>query len=185
MSRIQYLNDVTGSLQEAHGSDSRLNVSSRADGRAYYNSRDQGQCFTLVFDHQSAAAGEFSAYWQNTSADKELVISSVGLNSVEASRIKLHFVTGTAAGGSSGSPVNMNKVASKQAGSVARIGASGDAITGLTSAGLIDFAAVTATGHEEFRLSDRIRLGQNDAIALEYDEGTTGDFYGVIFGYFE
>jgi len=64
-------------------------------------------------------------------------------------------------------------------------GSAATGITGLTSAGLIDFAYVQATGHQEFRLKDRLRLGQNDAIAVEYDEGTTGDFSGVIFGYFE
>jgi hypothetical protein len=58
-------------------------------------------------------------------------------------------------------------------------------ITGLTTDGLIDFVYVPATGHEEFRLDDRLRLGQNDAIAVEYDEGTAGDMSGVIFGYFE
>ena len=42
-----------------------------------------------------------------------------------------------------------------------------------------------AYGHEEFRLDDTIRLGQNDAIAIEYEAGTTGDVAGVVFMYFE
>lgn len=185
MPRIDYINDVTGSLQEVRGSDSRLNVSARADARAYYNSRDVEQTYTVVFDHQGAAAAEYSVYWQNVSKTDTLVISSIGVNSVNASRIKLWFVTGTAAGGTVLTPTNTNKHSSSDADSLSRQGDSGDAISGLTTDGVIDFLAVGATGHEEFRLSDRLRLGQNDAIALEYDEGTTGDFWGVIYGYFE
>ena len=42
-------------------------------------------------------------------------------------------------------------------------------------------------GHEELRLDDRVRLGQNDAIALEVDAVTSGTplVFGVLFGYFE
>jgi hypothetical protein len=186
MARIEYINDVNGSFQEAHGSDNRLNVSARSDNRAYYNSRDSGRCFTLAYDHQSAVAGEYSIYWQNTdTTGRDLVISSVGLNSAEASRIKLQFVTGTAAGGTVVTPLNTNGGKSNAASATCRQGASGDAITGLTTAGTLDFAYVQATGHEEMRLTDRVRLGQNDAIALRYDEGTTGDFAGVIFAYYE
>lgn len=185
MARIEYLNDVTGSLQEARGSDNRLNVSSRADSRSYYNSRDEGRTFALVFDHQTAAAAEESVYWQNTSTTRTLVISSIGLNCVQNARIKLKFVTGTATGGTAVTPVNMNKQSSNAAEATARVGAAADAIGNLTDAGDIDFAWVFTNGHEEMRLGDRVRLGQNDAIALEYVEGTSGDFAGVIFGYYE
>lgn len=186
MARTEYKNDQTRALEEAEGSDGRLNVSSRADGRGYYNSRDEKQCYTVAFDFQSAAAGEFAAYWKNESTSKELVISSIGLNSVEASRIKLWVVTGTAAAGTVLTPTNLNVPSSKAATAIAMEGGSASTgITGLTGAKLIDFAYVSATGHEEFRLDDRLRLGQNDAIAIEYDEGTGGDLSGVIFGYYE
>lgn len=187
MARIDYKNDITRAVEEAEGSDGRLNVSSRSDDRAYYNSRDEEQCYTVPFDFQDAAAGEFAVYWKNTSTNgKDLIISSVGVNSVEFSRIKLWFVSGTASGGTSLSPTNLNRASSNAATAIAMEGGSASTgITGLTGENLIDFLYVSATGHEEFRLSDRIRLGQNDAIAIEYDEGTTGDISGVIFGYYE
>ena len=127
------------------------------------------------------------AYLKNESTTgKTLVISGIGVNSVENSRIKLWYVTGTAAGGTSITPTNMNKASGNAATATAMEGASAaTGITGLTTDSLIDFLYIQATGHEEFRLDDRLRLGQNDAIALEYFEGTTGDFSGVIFGYFE
>ena len=185
MAEIQYENDSNGAVQRTRGSDNRLNTTSRVDGRVYYNSRDKGRAFTLVFDHQTAAAGEFSVYWKNTSNTRKLVIAHAGANSVEASRVKLHFVTGTAAGGSTITPVNLNRESSNAAEATCRQGAAGDAITGLTSAGVIDFEWVEATGHAEFRVDDAIRLGEGDAIAIEYDEGTSGDFGGVIFAYYE
>lgn len=186
-SQIEYKSDKTRGKEDVEGSDGRLNTSSRSDERAYYNSRDEEQCYTVPFDFQNATAGEFGVYWKNTNTnDKELVISSIGINSVEASRIKLWFVSGTAAGGTSIVPTNLNRHSSNSASASAMEGGSGaTGITGVTGESLIDFLYVSAAGHEEFRLSDRIRLGQNDAIALEYNEGTTGDFSGVIFGYYE
>ena len=64
-------------------------------------------------------------------------------------------------------------------------GSSATGITGLTSAGVIDCARAAAGSHQEFRLDDRLRLGQNSAIAIEYDSGADGDTDGVIFGYYE
>lgn len=185
MSKIEYYNQNTGSLQQAKGSDGRLNTSARADGRAYYNSRDREQCYTLVFDHQGAVAGEFSAYFKNTSPDLMFVVSSVGINCAQNARIKLHWVAGTVTGGAVITPANLKVSSPKKAAATACQGLSGDSILGIASNATLDFAAVLANGHEEMRLSDRIRLGQDEAIALEYDEGTTGDFFGVIFGYFE
>lgn len=184
---IQFTSDNTGSLEKTKGSDSRLNVSARTDARSYYNSRDKGQTYSMVFDMQSAAAGEHVVYFVNTSTTGLVfVVDAIGVNSVEASRLKLWFVSGTAAAGNELTPTNLNRNSANAATATAREGGSAaTGITGLTNEAIIDMAYVPATGHEEFRLKDRIRLGQNDAIAIEYDEGTTGDVSGVIFGYYE
>jgi hypothetical protein len=184
---IQFTSDSNGCLEKMMGSDGRANVSSRSDSRAYYNSRDKAQTYSIPFDFQSAAAGEFGAYFKNTSTIGQVfVVDAIGVNSVEASRIKLWFVTGTATGGTLITPTNLNSASGNEAPAIAMEGASaGTGITNLTAAGVIDFAYVAATGHEEFRLGDRLRIAPNDAIAIEYEEGTTGDTSGVIFGYFE
>ena len=182
MARIEYKNDSTRALEEMEGSDGRANVSSRSDSRAYYNSRDAKQTYSVPYDHQS---GEFSLYLENTSSTKEMVISRASVNSVEFSRVKLWFVSGTAAGGTIITPTNLNKGSSNDADALVRQAAAGDAITGLTTQGQIDIEFVSATGHGEFLLNDTVRLGQNDAIAIEYDEGTTGDLAGVIDIFFE
>ena len=62
MGRVDFANSQTGAFQEAHGSDNRLDVSSRSAPRGYYNSRDNEQTYTVAFDHQTAAAGEYSGH---------------------------------------------------------------------------------------------------------------------------
>lgn len=184
--KIDFKNDNTRAQEETEGSDGRLNVSSRADNRAYYISRDKGQCYTLPYEFNTSGTGEYAAYLKNTSTDKTMVISSVGLNSEVATRFKLEFVTGTAAAGDTVIPTNVNNSSPNDAVVSAMEGASaGTGITGLTAVNIIDYAFCTATGHEEMRLSDRVRLGQNDAIALQVSETAGGDVAGVIFFFYE
>ena len=76
MSRIQYINDKTGTFQEAQGSDGHLNVSARADTRSYYNSRNEGQTYSLTWDNTNTSSGETVVHWKNISTSKTLVISS-------------------------------------------------------------------------------------------------------------
>ena len=182
---IQYTSDATGSIQKTMGSDGRLNVSSRADSRSYYNSRDEQQAYSISYNMDVAAAGEYIVYLQNNSTTgKILVVDAIGINSDSEARFKLWYVTGTASGGNTLTPTNLNKSSSNAATATVREGGTeATGIAGLTTSGLVDF--LFCNGHEEFRLGDRLRLGQNDAIAIEMDEGTAVDSFGVIFGFFE
>lgn len=185
MSWIDFNNDITGAHETAKGSDGRLNVSARSDSRDYYNSRDKGQCYALSFAHAGAVAGEYSVYLKNTSTDKTLVISTIELNSVENSQIKIWEVTGTATGPAEVTPKNLNLASSNDA-TVQAMVDDGTAISGLTVEGTaIEHIFCSANSHENAEMKDRLRLGQNDAIALEYDAGTTGLFAGTIFFYLE
>lgn len=180
---LEFFGDILRHQQQVSGSDGRLNVSSRSDNRAYYNARDEGRAFNLTYDHQTAAPGEFCAYWKNTDPNLQLVISSIGANVETAARVELHRVTGTVAGGEVITPINPTP-SSNSANAVCRQGLSSDALTGLTSDGRIDFIGIGPTSHEEFRLHDVVRLGQNQAVALKMFQGTT-DLWGVMFGYYE
>lgn len=182
---LQYTSDNTGSVEKAQGSDNRLNVSSRQDSRSYYNSRDQSQTFTLLWDDASSAAGDFVAYWKNTdTTGKVLVIDAVGVNSLaNAASFKLHRVTGTATGAAV-TPFCSNQAVAKDANAVG-VEAAGTAISGLTSAGVFDHVLCPADGHEEMRLDDRVRVGQGQAVAIEFEQGTTSRTIGVIWGYYE
>jgi len=189
--RIQYIDDVNGNFQEAHGSDGRLNVSSRQDERIYYNSRDKSQAYTMVFDDAACSAGDFNAsLFNNSTTGQHLVIHSIGVNALALASFKLHQVTGTAAGGAVAAiPVNLNRAkASNSATVVASNVANSDSspITGLTSSQVLDHASVSASGHEEFRIADTIRLGQDQGIAIEMESGANATrVFGVIFFYFE
>ena len=184
---IQYTNDVTLSLQKVQGSDGRLNVSSRADTRAYYNSRDLGQTYSFTWRMTNANDTETVAYLRNDSTTgKILVVDAIGLNSDVNTQFKLSFVTGTASAGTAVTPTNLNKASGNAATATAQQPASDDApITGLTTDGEIDFAYCVANGHEEFRLGDRVRLAQNDAVEIEVFVGTNADVGGVIFFFLE
>jgi len=181
---IDFFDDILGFKSQARGSDGRVNTSSRSDSRRYYNARDKGETYTLVFDDADAAVNDFIVYLKNTDTNKQqLVVSSVGINSTVSGTFKFHRVTGTASGGSTLTPCNTNFTSSNEANAVARgNGAIGD----LTSSGVHDQLIVGTLGHEEFRFGDVIRLGQGDAIAIEFDRGTGNTIAeGTVFFYFE
>ncbi len=188
MTRINYEDVNTGALSSARGSDGRLNVSSRGDLRSYYNSRDSRQTYTLPWEHVAASDGEFCFYLQNTSSRKHLVVSSVVLHSdTSGARFKLHFVEGTSSDGLVVLPTNLNATSSNEANVVAREDGGGVPIAGLTSKKVIDISSVAASVSHQMAILDRVRLGQNDAIALEFDAGSggTADAAGVVHFYLE
>ena len=185
MARIEYKNDNTRALEEAEGSDGRLNVSSRTDGRGYYNSRDKGQAYAFHFNHPAGVNAENTFYMQNTSTDKTMVISTIRINATAAARVDIHKVTGTATGVAS-APLNLNFASANDAVGVFYSEANG-AIGGFTEVGeAIDDIQLSAFGTAEMKIEDRLRLGQNDAINLHIDTtATTSDVFGVVFFYYE
>ena len=190
MPRIEYTNSKTNSLEETQGSDARLNVSSRADGRGYYNSRDQSESYSLVFDDANATIGDFVAYLQNTKTDgKHMIIRSASVNGEVRSKFSIVTVTGTAGGGTAATPVNLNFAGVKKAATATALATADSGVTpmsGLTADKEIDHVQVLAGGHEEFRFQDQVRLGQDQAIAVRMDDGTADSrAFGVIFFYFE
>ncbi len=190
MPRIQYIDDVTGNLQETHGSDSRFNTSSRSDTRGYYNSRDESESYSLVFDDANCTVGDFCVHLQNTKTDgKHMVIRSASVNSDSNSAFDLVLVTGTAGGGAvAATPLNLNQAGvAKTATATANTVVDSDAspITGLTAGSEFDHVNVAANGHEEFRTEDQIRIGQDQAIGIRNKIGTGVSCFGIIFFYFE
>jgi hypothetical protein len=184
---IEFTSDKTGSTEKCQGSDQRFNVSSRSDSRSYYNSRDQSLAFSLTWQDASTATGDYVLYWQNTdTTGKVFVIDSVGLNSQYSADFELWTVTGTGGGGTAATPVCLNRATPKTA--------QANALTAVTSTVTVgaeesrmDIVSVLAGGHEEFRLADRVRIGQDQAIAIKCDLIATspGRTHGVVFGYYE
>ncbi len=187
MPEITYQDDVTGFLAKMKGSDGRANVSSRSDSRGYYNSRDREQAYSMPYNHTASVANEYSFYLKNTSSSKTLVVSFVGVSSDLGVDVKLWFVTGTAGDGVTVTPVNLNKASSNAADVTALDDGGGTTISSLSTDGIIDYKTIGIGEHEELHVDDRVRLGQNDAIALEVDAVTSGtpQVFGSVFFYFE
>ena len=180
--RLEYPNDITGSTQDVKGSDGRMNVSARADSRSYYNSRDRGQTYSLVFNDDDVAANDFIVWWQNSSSTLQLVISELEISTENTGVFKLHFVTGTATGGSALTPANLNASSPNDAAANAR---GNGALSVIASSAEIEIIRLDALDHQSIDLKDRVRLGQNDAIALEVDASAGGDVEGTIYGFYE
>ena len=195
MPRIQYINDVNGAFEETFGSDSRLNVSSRSDGRAYYNSRDESEAYVATFDDANATAADYVFYLKNTKTDgKHLVIQHVGLNCEGTYGVfKMVLVDSSVSpsGGTTITPVNNNQAGVARAATVDCQGPTDSDSTPMTLSAVTDTLDIASTtgafGHEEFRSADTIRLGQNQAIAIELDaaSATSVRTYGACFFYFE
>lgn len=187
MAKIQYTNDTNLAEQMVQGSDGRLNVSARSDNRAYYNSRDQQQTFSLTWTDASTAAGDTILYWKNTdTTGKHLVIEAIEINSELYSTFCLYEVTGTAAGGTATLPTCLNRASPRVAQATART-ADTSAVTGLSNGVLIDLVSVGAASTEEMNLHDQLRIGQDGAIALVATTVASGPGItsGTLFGFYE
>jgi len=182
MPRIQYINDENGSFQETHGSDSRLNVSSRVDSRTFYVSRDNGQAYVLRTEDDDAAAGDLVAYLRNNSTSKRLYITDIHISSEQGATFKLAFGDSVTATGTSVTPVNLNRSSSNDADATAL----GDGAVGGVAASTF-FSTIRVGSNElvEYDTKDSIILGQNDNLVVEYDTGATGDVEVDVFFFIE
>ena len=154
-------------------SDFRLDVSSRVNERVYYKSRE-GDAYSVVAVDAGPVAAEYPLYIKNISSSKNLVIQQIITSAHDADvRWKLHHVTGVAAGAAVIVPVNLNLASGKSADATCRGGAGG--VTTLTSINVLwDWFQGVANSYNEVNPHSAIILGQNDAIAIEYDAGTGG-----------
>lgn len=162
--------------------DGRALTVSKTNPRLFYVSRDTEEAYTLVSLVTNAAAGSYVSYIQNTSTTKLLFIKELHLGSVNAGLFKLWKVTGTASG-TSIIPENLNSTS----GRIAPANCFGDAVVaGLTPVGRpIIVPRVGANTHDTHDFGDSLILGPNNAVAVEYDTGTTGNVEVEITFHFE
>jgi len=190
MPDITFVDSRTGNDSRAKGSDGRSDVSSRSDTRGYYNSRDEKESFSLVFDDDNATINDFVAYLKNDKTDKkEMVIRSASVNGEVDSKFSFLTVTGTAGGGTPATPATLNKPGVSPAATVTALTTADSSVTpmsGLTADVEIGHVGVKAGGHEEFRFQDQLRLGPGQACAIRMDKGTADSYvFGDIFFFFE
>ena len=162
--------------------DHRLNVSAKTNPRLFYVSRDDELAFNVVSIYATAAAGNIIMYLKNTSSTKQIFIKQVHGYSDNNVLWKVWAVAGDATGGSELTPTNLNLGSGREAEAEAR----GDgSVTDITTGGIIDVFRSQAYGHGFVILEDAVILGPNDAIAVEYDTGTTGNAEIAILMHYE
>ena len=148
----------------------RLNVSSKSNPRAFYISRDDGLAFNVASVDVDADAGDIICYVKNTSTTRNLYVRQIHYGSLNAALWKTWQVTGTA-GGTEISPGNLNLTSGKSAEATAF---GSNPVTGLSLDKLLSSHRNTAGAHGIEPWEDVLVLGPNNAIAVEYDTGTTG-----------
>ena len=171
----------TGSLVKITN-DNRMSVNSKQGRRSYYISRDEGQTYNIISHDATAAAGTFICYMQNTSTSLNMFIDLIRVGGENTALWKVWFVTGTAAGGNALTATNLNRSSSNAADVNAR---GDDSITGLTTDVEIATMRAPANADVDIPFDDTLILGQNDALAVEYDTGTTGIAEVLARVYFE
>ena len=189
---IRYDDDKGRGLGTVKGSDGRLNVSSRTDSRAYYNSRDDHLVFAVPFSVTLMDADEDFVAWRNASDDKEIVITDIRVTMFEAGAIEWHIGTGTPAAGTTIVPLNLNQGAARSAPTdgteSVMMGTTTTPLTGLTSTGIVATQDIATLGlSHALSFGDVLRLGQNDTFFGQMGAGTStpGFVKGSLYGYYE
>jgi hypothetical protein len=143
-----------------------------------------GDAYIVPVRDAGPAAGEYTLYIKNTNPSMDFVISKIWSYGTDAD-VEWIFgtVTGTAAGASVITAVNLNRGSAKAAELTCRGGAGG--VTGLTAATTIAqwFNGVANTT-EYLELGNSLILNNGTAVAFEYQAGTGGAAILHVLGYF-
>ena len=188
--QVQFSNDVTGALELTHGSDGRLNVSSRSDNRSYYIPRDQSETYSAVFFDTAADAADYVFFLQNTNTQgKHLVIDEISVSTEAATCILELDDCSSPSGGAAIVPTCLNRASTKTAAVTCQgpTDSSGSPMT-CTDNAAIDIVSIDgAFGHADFHPADRLRLGQDDGIGIRLKQTGTADrdVFGVVYFFFE
>ena len=161
--------------------DNRVNTSSQINPRIFYISRDDGLAFNAISVDSSAAAGDLIHYLKNTSSDRLMYIYRIEFHGVNAALWKIWQVTGTGSG-TTITPSNLNLTSGISAEATCL---GNGAVTGLTTGKQLGVHRSTANGEGEMVYFDALILGPGDAIAVEYDTGTTGAAEVDVFFHYE
>ena len=173
------IKDGTGQAYEAQV-DSRnrlstVSVSENFDSRV---NKESGKVWSIPFEGLNPdGADDFVLFIENT-GDKVLHIADIRVMAdTTATQLKVHSVTGVAAGGTDITPV------SKTIGSSSTPSAniqSGTNLTGLSDAGIIYFIqCVTVNKEEHLSTSSKIRIPKGKCVAIAI-ETATANITGVI-----
>jgi len=159
------IEDGTGSGHRARvNDDNELEVRATTVSRAEWENHNNQRAFSMFFSQAAAnsAANECLGYLKNTD-DGDLIINEIAIHATAADIIYVAKVTGTAAAGSSITPVNMH-IGSGKTASVTTM--QHTAITGLTNAGRLLSFYMAANAFIVRSPKATIVLEKNSAIGI-------------------
>jgi len=161
----------------------RALVDSQTRKRSFYVSRDDARVFNSIFEDANAVAGEFVAYFRNTSQSRNFIVELARLGGANAATWKIHKVSGATPVSDGGAvlPVNLNF----GSGILAETEALQENVTGITSEGETAIAGHGAGGGVLVVLDDAVILPPDTAIAFQYEVGATGIANVGMRGYYE
>jgi len=161
----------------------RALVDAQTRKRSFYVSRDDQRVFNTIFEDPTAVAGEFVAYFRNTSQSRNFIVELARLGGEFASTWKIHKVSGASpvAGIGAVTPVNLNF----GSGILAETEALEGNVTGITSEGETAIAGHGDGGGVLVILDDAVILPPDTAIAFQKEVGTTGIANVGMRGYYE
>ncbi len=155
--------DGNGEVKVTH--EQKLTTEAETAPRDYFVSKDHGQVYTVQSEDAATAADEETLYLKNTSTDKTIIIDDIICAADAEYRFRVKFVTNTSApSGTALIPTNLNRTSSHAAEATCQ----GDgAVSNLIDGGDIALATCPVAGTVVLQFEEALRLGQNDAIAIE------------------
>lgn len=168
------------------GRTARVNVENRLDVESTTRNIEQHineayqKYFSLPFDAVDPTGADDNFLYLKNTGTKNLHITNFRLRSTVAGVVEVHGVTGTAASGTTLTPVNRTVGSAESLDAIAEYGAD---ITGLTSSGVLFYMGLdTANKQEHLRSSGHIIIPPGQAIALLWDT-STGILSGTLSAY--
>ena len=162
---MSYIEDGKGrGYKVSVSSSNRLNISAKSNPRAYYNSRDEENCYSIGTEY-SATDGDYVFYIQNTSSTKAMVLTDLTLSSAEVAKFTVDLVTGNASG-TDVTPINIKLGSANTAEAVTKGNA---AVTGLTATGSLHITHVGADDHVELHFMESLIVPKGQAVAVKYN----------------
>jgi hypothetical protein len=173
------VDDGTGQGYSAKvGSDNRLYTRTVQISEGHHINQENQKNWALPFEGVNPTAANDYIFYLRNSGNTDLYIADFRLSAdTAATQLKIHSVSGVAAGGTTLVPINKTIGASPSPNAIIEYGAD---ITGLTDDGTIYFmqlAVVDTLYH--LRIGSKIRIPKGKAVALSV-ETPTANITGVV-----
>ena len=171
----------TGQAAGISPTGNRLDVSSRADERIYYISRDNGDTYSWSSGTYSATGGDTILIVENTSTTQKLYIKEISLFSLVKTRVVIHCPTASFTHSGTGvTGVNLNRTSGNSASATA----TRDEVNNVQGA-IVWQSDIPILGNPYIvPFHDSIVLGQGDSVGVDFVT-TSGAVDVNILGFYD